>query len=62
MSQVTITATMTEAEAYAFAQFLKRVGFSDYASNAESQQEAYIMIDAGEAIRSALAKQGFAPR
>ncbi|MBW2011201.1 MAG: hypothetical protein JRI32_06030 [Deltaproteobacteria bacterium] len=59
---VTITVEMTESEAMALAQFLKRVGFTDFRSNAVSEDEAYTMIDASEKIRKELAEVGFAPR
>ncbi|MGQ0710967.1 MAG: DUF7706 family protein [Rhodoferax sp.] len=57
-----ITVTLTRAQAWAFAEFLKRVGLSDYAALAVDQQEAYRMLDAGEAIRQELAYAGYAPR
>lgn len=63
MSKVTtITASLTEAEALAFAQFLKRVGWNEYRINAVDENETYLMRDAGYKIQDALAEQGFAPR
>jgi hypothetical protein len=62
MNTVEITVTLTEAQAWQFAQFLKRACFSDYRGHATSEAEAYQMIDAGEHIRRALAEQGYAPR
>jgi uncharacterized cupin superfamily protein len=59
---VEITAILTGAQAWQFAQFLKRVCFSDYRSHATSDEEAYQMVNAGERIRRALADQGYAPR
>ena len=59
---VEITANLTDAQAWQFAQFLKRACFSDYRGHATSDEEAYRMIDAGEHIRRALADQGYAPR
>jgi hypothetical protein len=61
-SIVEITVILTDAQAWQFAQFLKRACFSDYRSHATSDTEAYQMIDAGEHIRRALAEQGYAPR
>ncbi len=61
-SIVEITVTLTDAEAWQFAQFLKRACFSDYRGHAISEAEAYQMIDAGERIRRALAEKGYAPR
>jgi hypothetical protein len=60
--RVEITVTLTDAQAWQFAQFLKRACFSDYCSHATSDAEAYHMIDAGEHIRRALANQGYDPR
>ena len=58
----TITADLLDDEAWAFAQFLKRVGYSDYRKLAASDQEAYEMQSAGEVLRRSLAAQGYAPR
>lgn len=60
---VTFTVTgMTENQAWQFAQFLKRVGLSDYRKLATSDEEAREMLQAGEFIRSALANGGYFPR
>jgi hypothetical protein len=59
---IEITVILTDAQAWQLAQFLKRVCFSDYRGHATSDDEAYHMVDAGERVRSALAKQGYAPR
>jgi hypothetical protein len=62
MEEVIITVEMTKDEAYAYAQFLKRVCLSDYQIRAVDKDEAYEMMVAGEKIRRALAEKGFAPR
>jgi len=59
---ITITAELSDSEALAFAQFLKRAGHSDYHANAVDTDEAYEMLYAGEKIRRALAEAGYAPR
>ena len=59
---ITFTVELSEEEAEAYAQFLKRVGVSDYQTNAANEEEAYKMLDAGEKIRNALAETGFNPR
>ena len=59
---VHLVAELTDQEAEDFAQFLKRVGFSDYRNNAVDHDEAYRMQAVGEKIRSALAEAGYAPR
>ena len=62
MKTVEIHVTLTDAEAWEFAQFLKRVCYSDYRQHATSEAEAYSMVEAGERIREALAEAGYAPR
>ncbi len=62
METIQITVVLTENQAWEFAQFFKRVCFSDYRNCATSDAEAYHMLDAGERVRSALAEQGYAPR
>jgi hypothetical protein len=62
MKTVEITVILTDAQAWEFAQFLKRVCFSDYRDHAPSDEEAYQMVNAGERIRGALAEKGYAPR
>jgi hypothetical protein len=59
---ITITATFNESQAWLYAQFLKRVTYHDYRSCAMSDEEAYVMLAAGELIRDALREKGFAPR
>ena len=53
---------LTPAEALALAQFLKRVGVDDYRRLAVDRDEAWLMLDAGERVRAALAAAGYAPR
>jgi len=60
--EITITATLTDAQALALAQFLKRVGLDDYKGLSVDTDEAYTMQSAGEQIRTALAEAGYAPR
>jgi hypothetical protein len=62
MKDVEITVVLTDAQAWEFAQFLKRVCFSDYRGHALSDEEAYHMVNAGERIRDALAEKGYSPR
>lgn len=66
---VKITAELTEAEAWQFAQFLKRSGYSDYEEKAAASlpaadriESAYLMMYAGEKVRRALAEVGYNPR
>lgn len=53
---------LSDEEAWAFAQFLKRVAMDDYRRLAVDGEEACTMQAAGEVIRRALAAQGHAPR
>ena len=62
MNTVEIEVTLSDAQAREFAQFLKRVCYSDYRAHATSDAEAYRMVEAGECIRQALAQVGYAPR
>ncbi len=57
-----ITVILSPAQAWAYAEFLKRVGIEDYKALAANSQEAYLMRDAGQAIREELAHAGYAPR
>lgn len=54
--------TLSAAQAWELALFLKRIGLSDYRQHAASDAEAYRMMDAGERLRRALADQGCEPR
>jgi hypothetical protein len=56
------TVEMSDAEAWEFAQFLKRVGFSDFRSKARTDAEAYDMQSAGNRVADALRDAGYAPR
>ena len=60
--QVELRVELNTDQAWALAQFLKRVGYSDYRSLAVDADEAYVMVGAGELIRKALAESGVAPR
>ncbi len=62
MKDITITVLLTDVQAWYYAQFLKRVCFSDYRQRAISEDEAYTMLNAGERIREALKERGYAPR
>ena len=59
---ITVEVEMTEEQAAAFAQFLKRVGVSDYRNLSVDDQEVYAMQEAGEKIRRALGDAGYTPR
>lgn len=60
--EVHLSCFMSEAEAWNLAQFLKRVGFSDFRANAQDDDEAYAMRNAADRVAVALKAAGFAPR
>ena len=53
---------LSEAQAMALAQFVKRVGWNEIRVNAVNDDEAYLMRDAISKLQGALACQGYAPR
>ena len=59
---VTLNVTLTEAEALALAQFMKRAGWSDWRRNATDDVEAGEMRGACAQVQAGLAEVGFAPR
>lgn len=59
---VRFTVELTEDQALAYAQFLKRVCLSGYMGFAVDEDEAYRMVSAGEKIRVELASAGYLPR
>lgn len=59
---VTLTLEFEEEQAWQFAQFFKRVGYSHYRELSSSDEEARTMVEAGERVRRALAEAGYAPR
>jgi hypothetical protein len=61
-SGVTIALNLRPGEAWDLAQFLKRVGFSDFRVNAGDNDDAYRMIGVAEKVRGALARAGYALR
>ncbi|KAB0670596.1 hypothetical protein F6V30_07945 [Oryzomonas sagensis] len=59
---VQFSVDMTEQEAWALAQFIKRSRWQQYRDNAVDEEDAYNMMDALSAVRDALAKIKFSPR
>ena len=62
MEHVTFTVELDAAQAWALAQLLKRIGWSDCRSLAEDEEQTRLMIAAAERVRAALAEAGYAPR
>lgn len=59
---VALSVSLTEVEALALAQLMKRIGWSEWRRNAIDDEEAYVMRDACERVQEGLAQVGFAPR
>jgi len=59
---VNISIELDEEQAFALAQFVKRVGYAEMRSNAVDDQEAYLIRDAIDRVRIGLTNAGFAPR
>ncbi len=53
---------MNEAETLALAQFVKRVGWSEFRENATDDEEAYLIRAAIGKLQEALARNGYNPR
>jgi len=58
----TLNVELPSDEADALAEFLKRVGFSDFRSLAKSDEEAYLMQAGAVKVAKSLADAGFNPR
>lgn len=59
---IRISLELTADEAWAFAEFLKRAGHSDYLRFTRDSEEAFKMLSAAEKLRDGLAEAGIAPR
>lgn len=62
MDHITVHIDLPQDLAWALAQLLKRIGYSDCRSLAEDDEQAYQMIQATEQVRRALAQAGISPR
>jgi hypothetical protein len=61
-STVAITLELSDAQAWSLAQFVKRVGWSEFRANAQDNDEAYEIRDAVDQLQKCLNEAGFAPR
>ncbi len=59
---VTITAQLTDPQALALAQFVKRVGWSEFRTNAVDDDEARLIRAAVDVLMAGLREAGYAPR
>ncbi len=62
MKKVAVPLELTDAEALALAQLVKRIGWAEMRSNAVDENEAYVMRDAVTVLARALSDAGYAPR
>jgi hypothetical protein len=53
---------LTDDQAYALSQFVKRVGWIEWRQNAVDDAEAYLMRDAFDQLAKALSDGGYSPR
>lgn len=60
--QVTVSASLSDGEAMALAQFVKRIGRDDCRRLAGDQAEADAMFEALIVVREGLREAGYAPR
>ncbi len=60
--EICLMVSLSEQEAWDLAQFLKRVGFADFRSNAVDDEEAYRMQVVTQMIRRNLEVHGINPR
>jgi DNA invertase Pin-like site-specific DNA recombinase len=58
----TLTVELTDPQAEALAQFVKRVGWQEWQQNAVDDNEASLMRSAFEQLQKALHEAGFNPR
>lgn len=60
--KITVTVELTDEQAQALAQYLKRYIWTDVRQSAASDEEAYLMRDAFNAMQYALTGAGYSPR
>jgi hypothetical protein len=58
----TISVELADSQAYALAQFFKRVTFDDFRKRALNDDDAHEMLNAAMLVKEALAKAGYEPR
>jgi hypothetical protein len=59
---LTVHVELSAEQAWALAQLVKRMGFTDCRSLAQDEHQAYLMLQAVERVRRALAELGCSPR
>ncbi len=59
---ITVTVELTDGQALALAQYLKRYTWTDVRQSAVDDDEAYLMQEAFNEMRQSLADAGYSPR
>jgi len=62
MQTVTVTTELTDKQAMALAQFVKRLTWSEMRSCAVDDDETWVMKDAVSVLQKSLTDAGFSPR
>lgn len=62
MEHLIVTVELDPQQAWALAQLVKRIGWSDCRALAEDAEQTSLMVQAIERVRGALAEAGYAPR
>ena len=62
MTTMNLTLELTDDQAYALAQFVKRCGWTEWRQNAVDDDEAYLIRDAFDQLARALRDGGYSPR
>lgn len=62
MPTVTVTTELTDSQAMALAQFVKRLTWSEIRACAVDDDETWVMKDAIQALQKSLTDAGFSPR
>lgn len=61
-TSTTVTCELSAAQSLALAQFVKRVGWSEFRTNATDDDEAALIRSAVDVQQKSLAEAGYAPR
>ncbi|HIF4013540.1 TPA: DUF7706 family protein [Yersinia enterocolitica] len=62
MTAVTVTTELTESQAMALAQFVKRLSWSEMRACAVDDDETWVIKDAISALQKSLRYAGYSPR
>ncbi len=62
MTTVTVSTELTDSQAMALAQFVKRLTWSEMRTCAIDDDETWVMKDAIQTLQKSLADAGFSPR